>query len=121
VTIVSTIVAQNHGAGDLNSTVKVRFSLIGDTTGWTPVSGSGHNVLNVDAKLGPLQNNGGPTLTMAPLAGSPALNKGVNPKHLVTDQRGLPRTSISGKVDIGAVQVTRGRKGNGGSPSAFVH
>jgi len=53
---------------------------------------------NTDPLLGPLQNNGGPTETMALLRGSPAIDAG-NPigctdnlDHLLTtDQRGMPR------------------------------
>lgn len=63
----------------------------------------------LDPLLGPLANNGGPTLTMAPLPGSPAINAGDAaltgaPYYLTTDQRGFPR-SVGGKVDIGAVEV----------------
>ena len=55
------------------------------------------DVNNIDPKLGPLQNNGGPTQTMALLPGSPAIDAG-NPSgctdglgHLLTtDQRGYP-------------------------------
>ena len=66
-----------------------------------------------DPKLGPLQNNGGPTQTMALLAGSPAIDTG-NPAGctdgkghlLITDQRGLPRpdTEDSHGCDMGAYE-----------------
>ena len=60
-------------------------------------------------KLGPLQDNGGPTFTMALLAGSPALNAGddallASPFNLSTDQRGLPRP-FGPHVDIGAFEL----------------
>ena len=65
----------------------------------------------IDPKLAPLGNYGGPTQTMALLAGSPAIGAGsvavaVGPdgEPLTTDQRGLPRTT-NGKVDIGAYEV----------------
>jgi hypothetical protein len=68
----------------------------------------GYNLIGVDPQLGPLQDNGGPTPTMALLAGSPALNAG-DPSQLgVADQRGVLRT---GAVNIGAYQA---------SASAFV-
>ena len=56
--------------------------------------------------LGPLQDNGGPTFTMAPLAGSPAVDAGFFlPDQPAADQRGDPR--IQGPApDIGAVEVT---------------
>lgn len=50
--------------------------------------------------LGPLQNNGGPTKTAAPLAGSPALGAGENCP--ATDQRGVARP-LNG-CTAGAVQ-----------------
>src|SRR5260370_34084815 len=42
--------------------------------------------------LGPLQDNGGPTFTRAPLPGRPAIDTGTNLSTSATDQRGLPRT-----------------------------
>ncbi len=45
--------------------------------------------VNVDPLLGALRNNGGPTDTLALLAGSPAIDAGVG--CAATDQRGLPR------------------------------
>jgi hypothetical protein len=57
----------------------------------------------LDPLLGPLQDNGGPTFTMALLLGSPALNAG-DPDQLGTaDQRGVVR---SRGVNIGAYQAT---------------
>ena len=57
--------------------------------------------LTIDPQLGPLQNNGGPTKTMALPAGSPAIDAATT-AGAVTDQRGLFRT---GKVDIGAFEA----------------
>src|SRR5262249_55412387 len=62
----------------------------------------GTDLLNVDPMLGPLQNNGGTTQTMALLAGSPALNTGAPDQLGVPDQRGVVR---SGGVNIGAYQA----------------
>ena len=69
---------------------------------------AGSGALPIDASLGPLQNNGGPTFTMALLSGSPALNAGDDallspPFNLATDQRGLPR-KFGTHVDIGAFE-----------------
>lgn len=61
----------------------------------------------LDAKLSPLQNNGGPTLTMALLPGSPALDAAAssdaNGVPLTVDQRGFPRPHVTG-CDIGAFE-----------------
>ena len=47
-------------------------------------------VIKVDPLLGSLQNNGGPTLTMAPASNSPVVGKGYN-NCPATDQRGQTR------------------------------
>ena len=61
----------------------------------------------IDAKLAPLQDNGGPTLTMALLPGSPALGAAAcsdaDGAPLTVDQRGFPRPQITG-CDIGAFE-----------------
>jgi hypothetical protein len=78
------------------------------------------NPLLADPKLGPLQNNGGPTQTHALLVGSPAIDGG-NPSGcrdqfgalLTTDQRGFPRP-VDGnndglaRCDIGAYELFTG-------------
>jgi hypothetical protein len=56
-------------------------------------------VTMADPLLGPLQDNGGPTQTMALMPGSPAIGAGSGCP--MTDQRGQPRT---GACDIGAYQ-----------------
>jgi len=62
--------------------------------------------INTDPMLGPLQDNGGPTLTHAPQTGSLAINAGdpnFTPPPLY-DQRGYPRV-FGGRLDIGSVEV----------------
>jgi hypothetical protein len=55
--------------------------------------------------LAPLGNYGGPTQTMPPLPGSPAIGAGsVAANIFSTDQRGYPRTQ-NGLIDIGAVEL----------------
>jgi hypothetical protein len=71
------------------------------------LTGSG-DLTNTDPLLGPLQDNGGATKTMALLAGSLALNAGDSAQLGVADQRGVVR---AGGVNIGAYQA---------SASAFV-
>jgi hypothetical protein len=100
----NTIIAGNTAPGepDLYADIgSLGHNLIGTTQG-----GSGFDptdLLNVDPLLGPLQDNGGPTQTMALLAGSPALNAGDVNQLGTTDQRGVVR---GGGVNIGAYQAS---------------
>ena len=73
----------------------------GTTCGFT-----GPGDLNADPKLGLLASNGGPTQTMALLAGSPAINGGTNNGCPATDQRGVARPQ-AGICDIGALEAIR--------------
>jgi hypothetical protein len=56
-----------------------------------------------DPKLGPLADNGGPTLTIALLPGSPAIDAGNTSLAPATDQRGFPRPAGLA-ADIGAFE-----------------
>src|SRR5579884_1121992 len=92
---------------DVSGTVtRSNHDLLGDPSGssgfGTPGSG---DLLNVNPDLGPLQNNGGPTQTMALLPGSPAIDAGDNtaPSLPATDQRGYARIVGNG-IDIGAYE-----------------
>ncbi len=58
---------------------------------------------NEDPKLGPLANNGGPTQTVALLAGSPAIDA-AGGSCPATDQRGIPRP-LGTACDIGAYEL----------------
>jgi hypothetical protein len=58
--------------------------------------------INTDPMLGPLQDNGGPTFTMLPLTGSPAIDAG-GPAEF--DQRGPGYLRVINRIDIGAVEV----------------
>lgn len=64
----------------------------------------GDNLIGVDAKLGPLANNGGTTKTHALLADSPAIDAAAEPE-LQFDQRGegFPR-KIGAAADMGAFE-----------------
>jgi hypothetical protein len=63
------------------------------------------NTIDSCPRLGPLVNNGGPTLTHALLLASPALNHGSSAPGNTVDQRGagFPRVA-SGTADIGAYE-----------------
>lgn len=59
-----------------------------------------------DPLLGPLQDNGGPTLTHALLPGSPAIDAGNNTSNLDFDQRGEGFARVVGAAaDIGAFET----------------
>src|SRR5439155_4124606 len=59
---------------------------------------NGNQVGVIDPLLGPLANNGGPTLTHALLSGSPAIDAGDAASFPTTDQRGTTRP-IDGNSD----------------------
>jgi predicted outer membrane repeat protein len=116
--LLNSIVARNTGtnpdfAGTLNSTS--HNNLIGDGTGMTGITNGsqgnkvGTSAAPIDPLQAPLASNGGPTQTMLPMAGSPAIGGGdANTSNLPEfDQRGpgFPRV-IGGRLDIGAVETS---------------
>jgi hypothetical protein len=83
-------------------------NLIGDSRNdinRLPTSYAPSDILNTDALLSPLQDNGGPTPTHALLALSRAMNAGDNAlaSSFVSDQRNFQRIA-GGTVDIGAFE-----------------
>lgn len=111
----STIVANNDAtaAGDeLNGRFLAEYSLIERRLGATfKETVAGSNRYGIDPLLGPLAENGGPTLTHALLPGSPAINRGSNLGIFAGspapsfEQRGLGFVRAVGRADIGAVEV----------------
>jgi hypothetical protein len=110
-TLQNSIVADNTSGGNCNGTMKSNgYNLSSDGTCNFNHAG---DLNNHDPLLGPLQNNGGPTETMALLPGSPAIDAG-NPSgctdsqgHLLkSDQRGMPRPDPEdrGGCDMGAYE-----------------
>ncbi|MDN5924749.1 MAG: right-handed parallel beta-helix repeat-containing protein [Xanthomonadales bacterium] len=91
---------------DFNSVFVIDHSLVKDV-GTAAITDNGGNVFSSDPLLGPLQDNGGPTLTRLPLAGSPLIDVG-DPAFTgppTTDQRGAGFARIvNGVVDIGATE-----------------
>ena len=125
-TIENTIVANNtaaNGAGanpsaftpapDVAGSVTSNgHNLIGNSTGATGFTGTG-DLTGANPMLAALTDNGGPTQTMMPQAGSQAIDAGVA-SGATTDQRGRPRTyddpavtnaATSDGTDIGAVEA----------------
>jgi hypothetical protein len=102
--IKNTIVANSTGGSDCDGTLtSAGFNLIENPSGGCNVGGNlSGNITGQDPKLGPLADNGGPTLTHLPLIGSPAFEAGspdCPPPD--TDQRGVPRPQFN-RCDIGA-------------------
>jgi len=112
--IRNTIIAGNEAPRnpDTRLSAEVTYSLIGDPGDaylTDPVPGS--NLFRVDPLLGPLADNGGPTLTHALLPGSPAIDRGdpgvVDPA--ANDQRGTGFSRVvNGRIDMGAFEVQGG-------------
>jgi hypothetical protein len=103
----NTIIGGNFGSAgspDCFGTLTSRgHNLIQNTTGCTISGDTTGNVLGVDPMLGPLQDNGGPTLTHALLTGSPAIDAGDESICPSTDQRGVARPQ-GAACDIGAFE-----------------
>ncbi|MEW5986137.1 MAG: choice-of-anchor Q domain-containing protein, partial [Chloroflexota bacterium] len=85
------------------------YNVVGDSDGCGYIASVGDQVGDsdnpLDPRLGPLQDNGGPTLTQALLADSPAVDAGRPTgckdyfgRRLLTDQRGYQRV-IDGDLD----------------------
>jgi bacterioferritin (cytochrome b1) len=73
-------------------------------TGSTCGLGAGNRSGVASPRLGPLAANGGPTLTHALLAGSPAIDTGTKTGAPATDQRGVKRAQRDG-IDTGAYEL----------------
>jgi predicted outer membrane repeat protein len=116
----NTIVAVNHGAGSpdcLGTLASQGYNLLGDDLGcaFTPDVGDqiGTHTGPIDPRLGPLQDNGGPTFTRQLLRDSPAIDA-ANPATPGSggstcppiDQRGFRRPQQSA-CDIGAYELGR--------------
>ena len=104
--LTNTIVASNTAPSRpdcFGSLTSLGHNLLGNNLGcsFIPVTG---DLLNVDPKLGPLQDNGGPAFTNALLPFSPAIDAGVDTACPATDQRGVTRPQGT-HCDIGAYEL----------------
>jgi hypothetical protein len=84
-----------------NTTGQLAFDLIRDNTNCFVTGPQGGNIFGQDPLLGPLQNNGGFTQTLALLTGSPAINAAPAATSPARDQRGYIRPDAP---DIGAFE-----------------
>jgi hypothetical protein len=119
--MANTIIANNLDrtgqANDCVGTLTSRgYNLIQSTQGCTLAGNSALDLLDQEARIGDLRDNGGPTQTHRPLlarpvGSSPAISggdptgcKGADGQLLTTDQRGVTRPIEF--CDIGAVQLS---------------
>ncbi len=121
-TLEDSVLAGNSaasGAADCSGALVSRgYNILGNTTSCAGLTDGqrgdqvGTGAHAVDPRLDTLRDNGGPTWTMAPLPGSPAIGGG-DPhgcvdalgQVLARDQRGLPRPGAPGaRCDSGAVE-----------------
>jgi hypothetical protein len=120
VTVGNSIIALNIAGGSeadcFGQFTSLGFNLIGVTngsSGWKASDLVGNAIVSLDPVLTPLQDNGGPTPTMAPTFFSPGIDQG-NSFGVTTDQRGRVRpydnpyvtNAVGGDgADIGAVET----------------
>lgn len=123
VEIANTIFNSNLGGsiGSNGTVISLGHNLSNDAAGGDGSTGPGGllngpgDIRNTNPHLGPLQNNGGPTMTHALLSYSPAIDNGnpnFNPQAftppLLYDQRGPRfRRVVNGSVDIGPFELQR--------------
>jgi hypothetical protein len=98
VVLRNTLVADNttvdNGPDVLGSVLSLGYNLVGQSdgsSGWGATDRTGISSAPIDPRLGPLQDNGGPTPTHALLGGSPALQAGDPTLIDSLDQRGSAR------------------------------
>jgi hypothetical protein len=116
-TIVAGNTASVSGPDCYNAFTSSGFNLIGisdGSTGWGATGDQVGTAANpIDPKLGPLQDNGGPTMTMALLLGSPCIDQG-DSGGITNDQRGevrpfdfplIPNAIGGDGSDIGAFEL----------------
>lgn len=104
--IQNSLLAKNSGGNckGTSETIGTRGNNLSDDDSCTLYFDLSTDLNKVNAKLGPLANNGGPTLTHLPLKGSKAIDHGWNLGGYLYDQRGVLRPS-NVTSDIGAVEV----------------
>jgi hypothetical protein len=103
VTVDHTILTDNAAVTSIAAQSEtVEYSLVPNGSGF-----GGTNIETDDPMLGVLADNGGPTQTMLPRVGSPAIDAGSTTADfggLTTDQRGSFR--FVGPIDIGATELS---------------
>jgi hypothetical protein len=105
--VIGNTILNNNSGGNIDGTITSHGYNVSSDDGGGLLNGPGDQI-NTDPLLGPLQDNGGPTLTHAPLPGSPAIDAGdpnftPPPFH---DQRGQCFLRVfNGRIDVGSVET----------------
>ncbi len=106
-TLTNSIITGNHwyacerfASGTAANVVSGGHNLVQDNS----CSPAASDLILAEAQIGPLANNGGPTLTHALLPGSPAIDSANDALCPVTDQRGVTRPQGT-HCDIGSYEV----------------
>jgi hypothetical protein len=130
-TIMNSTISGNSGGGISSSGGEIGNTILNNNSGFNirgTITSQGYNLssddgggnltapgdqINTDPMLGPLQNNGGRTLTHALSPASPAINAGdpnFTPPPLY-DQRESPFVRVfNGRIDIGSFEVQPPRR-----------
>ena len=108
VSLNNTIVAGNTGSNgaDLHNRgtlTRIGANMLAGYVQFGVGSSTGPAAITSTPLLAPLANYGGPTQTMPPLPGSPAIDGCTSGTSFATDQRGQPRI-VGAFADIGAVE-----------------
>lgn len=107
VTLTNSLVAQNQDHEDCWGTVAVEgAALLGSTSECTLQGATSGVLIGVDARLNPLQDNGGLTYTHGLQPDSPAIDAGSPDFCLSVDQRGVNRPQRAA-CDLGAYEALR--------------
>ena len=99
-TVLASNMADGSGA-DCSGSFATSFGFVQNADGCDL---SGDPIAGSDPMLGPLADNGGPTLTHRPMQGSPLIDMGSS--DFDVDQRGMPR--VIEQADIGSVEAGGG-------------
>jgi hypothetical protein len=106
-TLTNTIITGNHwyacekfASGTTGNVVSGGHNIVQDDS----CNPTATDVIVGDAQIGPLADNGGPTLTHALSPGSPAIDAGDDAACSATDQRGITRPQ-GAHCDIGSYEA----------------
>lgn len=101
-TILKTGASGENIVNSDGTVISLGYNLSSDNGGGYLTAAGDH--INTDPRLGPLQDNGGPTFTHLPASDSPAIDAG--DPTLGMDQRGPGFVRMTnGRIDIGAIEV----------------